>query len=106
MKEWLLRVIVEMDAYKATLAKIEVYGKSIGLRNNIDVEGCNTPRDDWVLCVWVTTLRYCGHCNIHSEIEWICPAFSCSLACYTRSFAQIGFRKQQPVHQSLCKNKA
>ena len=45
-KEPPLRVIVEIDAYKATLTKIKAYGEKHrrfkGLRNSIDVEGCNT----------------------------------------------------------------
>ena len=45
-KEPPLRMIVEMDAYKATLAKIEAYGEKYrrfeGLRNSADVEGCST----------------------------------------------------------------
>ncbi len=47
IKEPLLRVIVEMDAYKATRAKIEAYsekyGRFRGLSSSTDVEGCKAP---------------------------------------------------------------
>lgn len=46
-KQPLLRVIVEMDAYKATRAKIEAYdekyGRFGGLSSSTDVEGCKAP---------------------------------------------------------------
>ena len=47
MREPLLKVIVEMDAYKATKAKTEAYGEKYGkfegLSTSADVEGCKAP---------------------------------------------------------------
>ena len=44
MKEPLLRVIVEIDAYKATRAKTEAYGEKYGkfegLSTRTNIEGC------------------------------------------------------------------
>ena len=52
-KKPLLSVIIKIDVYKTTRAKIKVYdekyGRFRGLSNSTNVEGCKAPSDSWVI---------------------------------------------------------